>query len=156
MISICKEDRHTMIINAPIPLEAQSLAYRGVVLVPLVVITETCCEMCSDEADMGTRIIHSDGNRALVASDARKARLLHGTFDVLDVVKDRRPHKDAKCRTNELTTPEKHILLTTSRVQAISHSLLPQLFSSRIAVHDLLRAQLDDLLETDNHNLWLC
>ena len=116
--------------------------------------------MRRDEAQLRVRIVHSDAHRALVSGDAGHARLLDASLNVFDLVKRGGPHEDAEGGADELPTSEKDLLLASYffgfPVKRLLDGALPLLFPRRVAIHDLLGAELDDLLEPDNHNLGLC
>lgn len=98
--------------------------------------------MGRDETELGTRVLHADGDGALVACDPRHARLLDTTFNVLDLGKHRSLHKDTQGGTDQLSTSEQDVLFTLDLLGVVIQSLLdssfPSLLPSWVAVHDLL------------------
>jgi len=132
---------------------------RRIVAVPVLVVCEPGRQVCRDKAQLGVGKVEPNRHRSLVARDARHARLLHAALDVLDLRQDRLAHKNAQGSPDQLPAAEQDILLAVYslcvRVQTPSNCLLPQLLPRRVAVHDLLGTQLDNLLETNNVNLWL-
>jgi hypothetical protein len=148
-----------MIIDATVSLETQSIVDCCVVPVALIVIREPSSQMCCDEAELGVGELHTDCNSAFVARDARHARLPHTTFDILYLGQYGGLDEDAEGCSDELATPQKHVLLASNffgmLIQGPLNSLLPSLLSSRVTVHDLLGTQLHDLLEPNGNDLGL-
>ena len=85
--------------------------------------------------------------------------LFDTAFNILDFSQGTRPHEDEQSRANKLSTSQKHVFflgpISHSAVDCKPHSLLPHLSSTWIRRHDLLRAQLDNLLEANRNNVRL-
>lgn len=65
-----------------------------IVPVSLLVICETCSQVCGYKTNLGIFIFHSDGYCSLVTGHARHASLLDAPFDILDMSKHRGLHED--------------------------------------------------------------
>jgi len=149
----------TVVAYSAISLKAKPPIDRRVVLIPLVVVREASCQMRRHETDGCVCVIEPYCNRALITCHARESSLLYAPFDILDVMQYRCFDKYAECRPDELTASQQNISLVVcsavTPVQRPFDCLLPQLFPSRVAVHDLLGVELYYLLESHRDDLGL-
>ena len=148
-----------MVSDPSVSLKPESLINSGIVSVSFLVVGEARCQVCRHKANGGVGVVESDGNCPLVASHARHAGLLDTALHIFDVAEHRGLHKDAQRSADKLPTSQEDILfvpvLAVVSVQGPLDGLLPHLLSRGVAVHDLLRVELDYLLEPDGDDLWL-
>lgn len=76
----------TMVVNAPIPLEAQPMMNCCIVLVTFIVIGEAGSKMGSDETKLRICIVEPYSDSTLVACHTGQTRLFDASLNVLDIV----------------------------------------------------------------------
>src|SRR4051794_16410204 len=115
--------------------------------------------MCGHETDLGIGVFHTNCHSSFITSHTGHPSLLNTTFDILDMLKNRSPNENTQSGANELSASKENVMLATccSRmsIQRLPDSLLPSLFPGWVTVHDLLRTELDNLLESNSNYFWL-
>lgn len=116
--------------------------------------------MRGDEADLGVGVLHPNSHSSLVPSHARQPSLLSRSLYILDKMQHRGLYIYTKRGPDKLAAPKTHVSVFAPQglhmiVQVLLHSRLPSLLSHRISIHNLLRAEIDYLLEADDGHLWL-
>ncbi len=129
------------------------IANCAVILDAVLHLMLTSRQMSTDEAHGAIVVTQFDGQCTLVASQTADTDLRALDLQALDALRLIFWHEDQHANADHLFLTQQNDFALSLQVELMQNRFLPQLGIGRVSVENLIRVQLDDLLEPEHEDV---